>query len=161
MDGVISLVRPIPATAWVPLVLLLIGVGDQATSFLITLSAFFPIVLGTISGARQVPQRLVEGAQMLGSGPVAILLRVIVPASVPAIVNGLRIGLGLAWVVLVLGESSGTSVGLGATISLARDIVRTDLIVVCMLCIGFAGLLSDRLLVGIFQLAFRGRPLLK
>ncbi|TFD48987.1 ABC transporter permease [Cryobacterium frigoriphilum] len=160
-DALINLLRPIPATAWVPLVALLIGIGDQATIFLITLSAFFPIVLGTISGARQVPPRLIEGAQMLGSNPLRILYQVVVPASAPAIINGLRIGLGLAWVVLVLGETVGVRVGLGATISLARDIVRTDLIVVGMICIGLAGYLSDRLLVWLFQLAFRGRPLMK
>ncbi|MFC5929164.1 ABC transporter permease [Cryobacterium melibiosiphilum] len=160
-DALINLLRPIPATAWVPLVALLIGIGDQATIFLITLSAFFPIVLGTISGARQVPPRLIEGAQMLGSSPLRILYQVVVPASAPAIINGLRIGLGLAWVVLVLGETVGVRVGLGATISLARDIVRTDLIVVGMICIGLAGYLSDRLLVWLFQIVFRGRPLMK
>ena len=160
-DALINLLRPIPATAWVPLVALLIGIGDQATIFLITLSAFFPIVLGTISGARQVPPRLIEGAQMLGSNPLRILYQVVVPASAPAIINGLRIGLGLAWVVLVLGETVGVRVGLGATISLARDIVRTDLIVVGMICIGLAGYLSDRVLVWLFQLVFRGRPLMQ
>ncbi|MBB5642082.1 ABC transporter permease subunit [Cryobacterium roopkundense] len=159
-DATISLLRPIPATAWVPLVALLIGIGDQATIFLITLSAFFPIVLGTISGARQVAPRLIEAAQMLGSSPFRILYTVVIPASVPAIVNGLRIGLGLAWVVLVLGETAGVRVGLGATISLARDIVRTDLVVVGMICIGLAGFLSDRVLVWTLRLAFRGRPLL-
>lgn len=160
-DALINLLRPIPATAWVPLVALLIGIGDQATIFLITLSAFFPIVLGTISGARQVPPRLIEGAQMLGSTPARILYQVVVPASAPAIINGLRIGLGLAWVVLVLGETVGVRIGLGATISLARDIVRTDLIVVGMICIGLAGYLSDRLLVWLFHLVLRGRPLMK
>lgn len=160
-DPTINLLRPIPATAWVPLVALIIGIGDQATIFLITLSAFFPIVLGAISGAKQVPPRLVEAAQMLGSRPAGVLLKVIVPASAPAIVNGLRVGLGLAWVVLVLGETVGVRVGLGATISLARDIVRTDLIVVGMICIGLAGFLSDRLLVLVFRLLSRGRPLIK
>ena len=160
-DAMINLLRPIPATAWVPLVALLIGFGDQATIFLITLSAFFPIVLGTISGARQVPPRLIEGAQMLGTGPAGILYKIVIPASVPAIINGLRVGLGLAWVVLVLGETVGPRIGLGATISLARDIVRTDLIVVGMVCIGLAGFLSDRIMLWLFQLVFRGRPLIK
>lgn len=160
-DPFINLFRPIPATAWVPLVLLLIGVGDQATIFLITLSSFFPIVLGTVSGARQVPPRLIEAAQMLGTKPVGILLKVVVPASAPAIVNGLRVGLGLAWVVLVLGETVGVRVGLGATISLARDLVRTDLVVVGMVCIGLAGFLSDRLLTLAVRVFTRGRPLIK
>ena len=160
LDPSINMLRPIPATAWVPLVALIIGIGDQATIFLIMLSAFFPIVLGAISGARQVPPRLVEAAQMLGTRPAEILVKVILPAAAPALINGLRVGLGLAWVVLVLGETVGYPIGLGATISLARDIVRTDLIVVGMICIGLAGFLSDRLLLLVFRLLFRGRPLL-
>lgn len=160
-DPFINLLRPIPATAWVPLVGLLIGYGDQPALFLITLSSFFPILLGAISGARQVPPRLIEAAQMLGSRPWEILVKVVVPASAPAIVNGLRVGLGLAWVVLVLGESVGVETGLGQSLILARDIVRTDLVVVGMICIGLAGFLSDRLLLLVFRVLFRSRPLIK
>ena len=160
-DPFINLFRPIPATAWVPLVALLIGYGDQASIFLITLSAFFPIVLGTISGAKQVPDRLIEAAQMLGTTRVGILARVVLPASAAAIVNGMRVGLGLAWVVLVLSETTGVSTGLGSTIFLARDVVRTDLIVVGMICIAIAGFVSDRLLLLLFRLAFGRRPLIR
>ncbi|HET6394807.1 MAG TPA: ABC transporter permease [Blastococcus sp.] len=160
-DPIINLFRPIPATAWVPLVALLIGYGDQASIFLITLSAFFPIVLGTISGARQVPERLLEAARMLGTSGAGTLLRVVLPAAAPSIVNGMRVGLGLAWVILVLSETTGVPTGLGSTIFLARDVVRTDLIVVGMICIAIAGFLSDRLLLLVFRLVFRDRPLIK
>lgn len=161
LDPSVNLLRPIPATAWVPLVGLIIGIGNQATIFLIALSAFFPIVLGAISGAKQVPPRLIEAARMLGTREAEILFKVVLPAAAPALINGLRVGLGLAWVVLVLGETVGIPVGLGATISLARDLVRTDLIVVGMICIGLAGFLSDRLLLLIVRVIFRGRPLLE
>ncbi|MGY1841757.1 MULTISPECIES: ABC transporter permease [unclassified Modestobacter] len=160
-DPMINLFRPIPATAWVPLVALLIGYGDQASIFLITLSAFFPIVLGTISGARQVPERLLEAARMLGTSPAGTLLRVVLPASAPAIVNGMRVGLGLAWVILVLSETTGVPTGLGSTIFLARDVVQTDQIVVGMICIAVAGFVSDRLLTLFFRVLFRDRPLIK
>ncbi|MFL0411657.1 ABC transporter permease [Microbacterium paludicola] len=158
LDPFINLIRPIPATAWVPLVALLIGIGDQATIFLITLSAFFPIVLGAASGTRQVSERLVEAARMLGTTRAAVLWRVMVPAAAPAIMNGLRVGLGLAWVVLVLGETTGVNEGLGATITLARDIVRTDLIVAGMIVIGLAGFLSDKLLSLVLRLMVGRRP---
>ena len=160
-DPMINLFRPIPATAWVPLVALLIGYGDQASIFLITLSAFFPIVLGTISGARQVPERLLEAARMLGTSGVGTLLRVVLPAAAPAIVNGMRVGLGLSWVILVLSETTGVPTGLGSTIFLARDVVQTDQIVVGMICIAVAGFLSDRLLMLVFRVLFRDRPLIK
>lgn len=165
MDGLfdpfINLFRPIPATAWVPLVGLIIGWGDQATIFLIALSAFFPIVLGAISGAKEVPPRLIEAGRMLGAKPWQVIAQIVVPASAPAVINGLRVGLGIAWVVLVLGESVGVRIGLGASIILARDVVRTDMIVVGMICIGLAGFLSDRILMSGFRLLTRGRPLIK
>ncbi|MEV7694761.1 ABC transporter permease [Microbacterium sp. NPDC089189] len=165
MDGLfdpfINLFRPIPATAWVPLVGLLIGWGDQATIFLIALSAYFPIVLGAISGSKEVSPRLIEAGQMLGARRWEILAQVVVPASAPAVINGMRVGLGISWVVLVLGESVGVSVGLGANIILARDVVRTDMVVVGMIVIGLAGFLSDRILLTAFRLLTRGRPLMK
>ncbi|WP_432277350.1 ABC transporter permease [Klenkia sesuvii] len=160
-DPMIGLFRPIPATAWVPLVALLIGYGDQASIFLITLSAFFPVVLGTISGARQVPERLLEAARMLGTSGPGTLLRVVLPAAAPAIVNGMRVGLGLSWVILVLSETTGVPTGLGSTIFLARDVVQTDQIVVGMICIAVAGFASDRLLMLLFRVLFRDRPLIK
>lgn len=80
---------------------------------------------------------------MLGTGRLSVLLKVIVPAAVPGIVSGLRIGLGLAWVILVLGEANGIDEGLGSMITLAREQIRTDRVVVGMIVIGLAGFLSD------------------
>jgi NitT/TauT family transport system permease protein len=161
LDPAVNLFRPIPATAWVPLVLLIIGFGSQATIFLITLSAFFPILLNTIAAVKEVPGRLVEAAQMLGTDAGGILMKVIVPAATPGIVSGLRVGLGLAWVILVLGESNGIDWGLGSMITLAREQVRTDRIVVGMIVIGLAGFLSDRILLHGLRLAFGRRPLVR
>ncbi|GAB2868724.1 ABC transporter permease [Nocardioides pacificus] len=159
LDPTVNLFRPIPATAWVPLVLLVIGFGSQATIFLILISSFFPILINTVAAVRQVPERMVEAAQMLGTSRLGILAKVVVPAATPGIVSGLRIGLGLAWVILVLGESNGIELGLGGVINLARELARTDLIVVGMVYIGLAGLLSDRLLLLILRGAFGRRPL--
>lgn len=161
LDLTVNLVRPVPATAWVPLVLLIIGFGSQATIFLILISAFFPILLNTIAAVREVPPRLVEASLMLGTSPMGVLGKVVVPAATPGIVSGLRLGLGLAWVILVLGEANGIDSGLGAMITLARELVRTDVIVVGMICIGLAGLISDRLLVGLLRLGFGRRPLVR
>lgn len=161
LDPAVNLFRPIPATAWVPLVLLVIGFGSQATIFLITLSAFFPILLNTVAAVREVAPRLVEAAQMLGTGGLGVLLKVVVPAAVPGIVSGLRIGLGLAWVILVLGEANGIDQGLGSMITLAREQVRTDRVVVGMIVIGLAGFLSDRVLVHGLRAVFGRRPLVR
>ncbi|WP_211249407.1 ABC transporter permease [Nocardioides aequoreus] len=161
LDPAVNLFRPIPATAWVPLVLLIIGFGNQATVFLITLSAFFPILLNTLAAVKEVPPRMVEAGRMLGTSGWGILLKVVVPAATPGIVSGLRIGLGLAWVILVLGEANGIDTGLGAMITLAREQVRTDRVVVGMIVIGLAGFLSDRVLVRGLGLLFGRRPLVR
>ncbi|WP_432487070.1 ABC transporter permease [Kineococcus sp. SYSU DK018] len=159
LEPTINLVRPIPVTAWAPLSLLIIGFGDRSTIFLVFLAAFFPVLLNTITGVRQVPQRLLEAAAMLGTPAVQALYKVVLPAAMPSIVSGLRIALGLAWVILVVGETVGINVGLGAMITQARDQSRTDLIICGMVVIGLAGFLADRLLVLLVRLLAGRRPL--
>lgn len=161
LDPTINLIRPIPVTAWAPLSLLIIGFGDRSTIFLIFIAAFFPILLNTLSAVRQVPPRLLEAAAMLGTSKAGTLYKVILPAAAPGILGGLRIALGLSWVILVVGETVGISVGLGSVITQARDMSKTDLIVAGMICIGLAGFIADRLLMVIVKIAFGNRPLAK
>lgn len=161
LDPTLNLLRPIPVTAWAPLSLLIIGFGDRSAIFMVFLAAFFPIVLSTVSAVREVPARLLEAAAMLGTSSSAMLYKIVVPAAAPGIVGGLRVALGLSWVILVVGETVGISVGLGSMITQARDMSKTDLVVAGMICIGLAGFLADRALMAIIRLASRGRPLVK
>ncbi|MBF6170241.1 ABC transporter permease [Nocardia blacklockiae] len=160
IEPTVNLIRPIPVTAWAPLALLIIGFGDRSTIFLVFLAAVFAILLNTIAGVQAVPRRLVEAAAMLGTRPAQTLYKVVLPAAVPGIVAGLRIALGLSWVILVVGETVGIRVGLGALITQAREQSRTDLIVAVMIVIGLAGFLADRLLLLLIRLCARRRPLL-
>lgn len=160
LEPTINLVRPIPVTAWAPLTLLIIGFGDRSTVFLVFIAAVFPILLNTVSGVHQAPGRLFEAAAMLGTPPVQTLYKIVLPAAAPSIVGGMRIAMGLAWVILVVGETVGINTGLGALITQAREQSRTDLIVVGMIVIGLAGFLADRLLMLIFRVAFGRRPIL-
>ena len=160
LDPVITVIRPIPVTAWAPLSLLIIGIGDRSTVFLVFLAAFFPILLNTISGVRQVSPRLVEAAAMLGTKQHQVLYTVVLPASMRSIVSGLRIALGLSWVILVVGETVGIRTGLGSMITQARDMSKTDLIVAGMVVIGLAGFLADRVLVLAVKVLTRSRPTL-
>lgn len=161
LDPTVNLVRPIPVTAWAPLALLIIGFGDRSTVFLVFLAAIFPILLNTIDGVKQVPNRLMEASAMLGTPPFQALYKTVIPAAAPSIVSGMRIAMGLSWVILVVGETVGISTGLGALITQAREQSRTDLIVVGMVVIGLAGFLADRILMLIFKLLFGRRPILK
>lgn len=160
LDPTVNLARPIPVTAWAPLTLLIIGYGDGSAIFLVFLAAFFPVLLNTIAGVRQVPVRLLEAAAMLGTPPAQVLYKVVLPASMRSIASGLRVALGLAWVILVVGETVGISTGLGAMITQARDQSRTDLIVAGMIVIGLCGFVADRLLSGALILVTRRRPTL-
>ncbi|MGW1742499.1 ABC transporter permease [Nocardia sp. NPDC001965] len=160
LEPTLNLIRPIPVTAWAPLSLLIIGFGDRATIFLVFLAAVFSILINTIAGVRAVPARLFEAAAMLGTPPAQMLYKVVLPAAVPTIVSGLRIALGLSWVILVVGETVGIRVGLGALITQAREQSRTDLIVAVMIVIGLAGFLADRIMMLAVRLVAGRRPLL-
>ncbi|MCC2028299.1 ABC transporter permease [Microbacterium sp. YMB-B2] len=161
LEPTVNLIRPIPVTAWAPLTLLIIGFGDRSTVFLVFIAAVFPILLNTISGVHQVPGRLLEAAAMLGTPKYQSLYKVVLPAAAPQIISGMRIAMGLSWVILVVGETVGISTGLGALITQAREQSRTDLIIVGMIVIGLAGFIADRLLSLVFTIAFGRRPIQK
>lgn len=160
LEPTVNLVRPVPVTAWAPLTLLIIGFGDRSTIFLVFIASVFPILLNTIAGVHAVQPRLLEAAAMLGTPRVQTLYKIVVPAAAPSIIGGMRIAMGLAWVILVVGETVGINTGLGALITQAREQSRTDLIIVGMIVIGLAGFAADRLLTLLFRLVFGRRPIL-
>jgi NitT/TauT family transport system permease protein len=147
IDPTLQFLRPIPVTAWLPLTMIIFGLGPPATIALIALGTFFPMLLNTVDGVRYVEPRLIEAAEMLGTPRAAIFARVIIPAASPSIFTGIRIGLGLAWVLLVVGEMTGVPTGLGANIMDARQLSRTDLVISGMMYIGILGFLSDRVVM--------------
>lgn len=160
-EPLINIVRPIPVTAWAPLALIVIGIGDRSAIFLVFLAAFFPMLISTSAAAAQVPPRLLEAAAMLGMKPWKRLIYVVAPASVPGIFSGLRVGLGLAWALLVVGEMTGVNIGLGAMIMEGRVVSQIDLIMSGMIIIGILGFLSDRFLVLALKVISRNRPVLQ
>jgi NitT/TauT family transport system permease protein len=144
LDGTLQLLRPVPVTAWQPLFLILFGLGSHTALLLVTLGCFYPILLNTVFGVRNVEPRLFEAAAMLGVSRAAMFPKVVLPSALPGIFTGLRLGLGFAWVVIVVGEISGVSTGLGAMITDAREVSRTDVVIAGMVTIGLAGFLSDQ-----------------
>jgi NitT/TauT family transport system permease protein len=158
IDPTLQFLRPIPVTAWLPLTMIIFGLGPPATVALIALGTFFPMLLNTVDGVRLVEPRLIEAAEMLGTPKTAIFARVILPAASPSIFTGIRIGLGLAWVLLVVGEMTGVPTGLGANIMDARQLSRTDLVIAGMIYIGILGFLSDRIVMLIGRRALWWNP---
>ena len=146
MDPMVQILRPIPMTAWLPFATLLFGIQEAAGIALIAMGCFFPIVLNTTSGARQTPQLLVRAALMLGTKPRRLPLRIVIPAALPSIVTGLRLGLGLAWVLVIVAEIVAVRGGLGYAIWGAYEFLRTDLIIAAIITLGFLGWVSDLVL---------------
>lgn len=160
VEPTLGVLRPIPVTAWVPLVLIVFGLGSHSAIILIFIGSFFPILINTLLGVKRVPPRLIEAAQMLGTGEREMLYKVILPAALPSVFAGMRIALGLAWVVVVVGETVGVPNGLGSVITEAREVSRTEVIITGMIFIGLAGLATDKLLTVGLRRALGNRPLL-
>jgi NitT/TauT family transport system permease protein len=149
LDPTISLLRPIPVTAWLPLSMIFFGLGPNAAIFLVFLGAFYPILLNTTFGVRSVDPRLFEAASMLGCSGTAMFREIILPASLPAIFSGLRIAHGFAWILIVVGEMTGVPTGLGSVVMDGRTLSRTDLVITGMIVIGACGFVTDRIIVAI------------
>ena len=149
LDPTIQILRPIPVTAWLPLSMIFFGLGPSSAISLVFLGAFYPILLNTVFGVRHVDPKLFEAAAMLGCSGSAMFRRVVLPAALPSIFNGLRLGLGFAWVVIVVGEMTGVPTGLGAAIMDGRTLSRTDLIISGMIVIGILGFLSDKIVLAL------------
>jgi NitT/TauT family transport system permease protein len=158
LDPSLQILRPIPVTAWLPLAMIVFGIGPKSAFFLVFLGAFYPILLNTIFGVRSVEGRLFEAAAMLGVSPQAIFWKVVLPASLPSIFTGLRLGLGFAWVVIVVGEMTGVQTGLGAIIMEARQLSRTEIVISGMITIGVLGFLSDWLVQQLGRRLLRWSP---
>jgi NitT/TauT family transport system permease protein len=158
LDPFLQLMRPIPVTAWLPLSMILFGLGAKSAFALVCLGAFYPILLNTIFGVRSVDPKLFEAASMLGCKGNAQFFKVVLPAATPSIFTGLRLGLGLAWFVIVVGEMTGVPQGLGAVIMDGRTLSRTELVICGMIVIGVAGYLSDRIVVAVGNRLLRWSP---
>jgi NitT/TauT family transport system permease protein len=158
LDPTISLLRPIPVTAWLPLSMIFFGLGPRAAVFLVFLGAFYPILLSTVFGVKSVDLRLFEAAAMLGCRGPQLFRSVVLPAAMPSIFNGLRLGLGFAWILIVVGEMTGVSEGLGAVIMDGRTLSRTDLFITGMIVIGVSGFVSDRIVVLLNNRLMRWSP---
>ena len=158
LDPFLQVMRPIPVTAWLPLSMILFGLGAKSAFALVCLGAFYPILLNTIFGVRSVDPKLFEAASMLGCKGNAQFFKVVLPAATPSIFTGLRLGLGLAWFVIVVGEMTGVPEGLGAVIMDGRTLSRTDLVIAGMIVIGVAGFVTDRLIVLLNNRLLRWSP---
>jgi NitT/TauT family transport system permease protein len=144
VNPVLQMLRPISPIAWIPVAILLFGVGDRTAVFLIFLAAFFPIVVACVSGVSNVPSIYRRAGRNFGLSAPQLLARIVFPAALPQIIVGLRIALGIAWLVMVAAEMIAVDSGLGYLVIDARNSgKRYDLVVAAMIMIGVIGLALD------------------
>jgi len=144
LDPLIELTRPIAGTAWIPLGLLVFGIGDGLTTFIVFHAAFFPLVLNTVGGVRSVDRHLLDAARTLGVGRAERVLHVVLPGALPNVLTGARIALGAAWTAIVAAELLGSGSGIGFAIEWYRELMIPSRMLAVVATVALLGYASDR-----------------
>ena len=158
IDPWIELARPVPPIAVLPLIVLWFGIGEQSKLVVVFYGALFPILVNTVHGVRSVDNTLIRAARALGASERQIFGLVVLPAAVPSVVTGMRLGAGMAIFVLVAAELLGSTAGLGWLIMDAREHFFTDRIMVGIVALGLVGYLINRGLLWLESRLVRWRP---
>lgn len=145
-EFLIQIIKPIPPIAWIPLVILWFGIGEEGKIFLIFLGGFFTILINVTDGIKQTDIKLIEVADAMETPFLKKVFRLIIPYSAPNIFTGLRTGLSSCWMCVVAAELVSSSTGLGYMIMNARQFGQIDVVIVGMLTIGICGKVMDSIL---------------
>jgi NitT/TauT family transport system permease protein len=159
LNPLFQILRPISPIAWIPIAILWFGVGDASPIYLIFISSVFPMIVQTTEGVHTIEKRYLRAAENFGVSRYTLFRRVVIPAVLPQIIVGMRVGLGVAWLVVVAAEMIALRSGLGYLIIDSRNAGnRYDLVIAGMIIIGSIGLLLDgtmRLLQGLKSVRWR------
>jgi sulfonate transport system permease protein len=147
---IITVIRQIPIIAWIPLIILWCGIGEESKVVIIVLAAFFPILVNTENGIEKTPEGMLEVARLYKLNPWKTFIKVYLPHALPHMLVGLRLGLGVAWMAVVASELIAASSGIGYRMSDARSLMMADVVIVCMLVVGIIGVVMDKLIGVIF-----------
>lgn len=141
---IISFLRPIPVLAWTPLLILWLGIGEASKIALISIGTFWVVLLNIIAGIKGTDYKLLEVAHILEKDKKTLLLKIILPSSLPSVFTGMRAGIDIAWRSVVGAEMIAASKGVGFLINYARDISQPDVMIAGMISIGIVGILIER-----------------
>lgn len=156
-DPLVSLLFPIPKIAFLPIVLLLFGLGHASKISIIAFSVFFPVFIAARHSVLSINPLLVWAARNMGTPPRTVFLRVVIPAAAPELFAGIRIGLSHAFIVLFAAELTGSKVGLANLISYGEEWVRFDLMFAGIVCFAALGFVGDRILMAVRRRVLRGQ----
>jgi len=158
LDSTIQMIRNIPVLATIPLVILWFGIDESAKLFLVALGVFFPMYINTYHGIREVDRGLIEMARSYGLSGWALYRDVILPGALPSILVGLRFGLGLMWVTLIVAETISAQSGIGYMTMNAREFLQTDIVLVGILLYALLGKVADVLAKSLEHVLLRWHP---
>ncbi|WP_334174075.1 ABC transporter permease subunit [Pseudoxanthobacter sp.] len=158
VDPPLQMLKALPFLGLLPLFILWFGIGEVPKIGMVAFGAVFPIYLTLHGGIQGIDAKLVEAGRTLGLGTLGIVRHIVLPGALPALLVGVRYGLSIAWLSLVVAEQINASSGIGAIITYARDFLQTDIIVVCLLVYALMGLLTDGLVRAIEAKLLRWRP---
>ena len=144
LGPIISLLFPIPALGWLPLLMLWVGINEMLPITIIFICSFFPVVYNTATGIRNVDRRYIQAAEMLGASHLRVLFKIILPLALPNIFTGLKLEAGMAWRVLIAAEMVAIPTGIGALLMKAESLVRVDIILVCLIVLSIMCLLFEK-----------------
>jgi|HubBroStandDraft_5_1064220.scaffolds.fasta_scaffold76764_1 NitT/TauT family transport system permease protein len=151
VDPVIRSLYPIPGIAWIPLAILWFGLGNTAVIFVVVIAEFFPLYFNTEAGARNINPVLIDAARCFGAKRLTLFRRVILPASIPYIITGLRIALGGAWRMIVAAEMLASETGIGSVLMESRFQFRANDLMMAMILISIVGYATERLIIGTLE----------
>ena len=151
---VISILRPIPPIAWIPFSIIWFGIGVGPAVFIIFMGCVFPILISTIDGVHRTDSVLIEAAESFGASTSQMLTEVVIPSSLPYIVSGLKVAIGIALMCTISGEMIGSSSGIGYMILTSTNLFDTGSTVVGMLVIGVIGIIFDYIFTKIQERIF-------
>lgn len=151
VDPVIRSLYPIPGIAWIPLAILWFGLGNTAVIFVVFIAEFFPLYFNTEAGARNINPIIVDAGRCYGAKGLTLLRRVILPASSPYIITGMRIALGGAWRMIVAGEMLASQSGIGSVLMESRYQFRANDLMMAMILISIVGFATERLIIGTLE----------
>jgi sulfonate transport system permease protein len=147
LSSMVGLLRPIPMIAWIPLLILWMGIDEHSKITLIAIGTFWPVLLNTTRGIRNTDKKLLEVGAMFEKNPWQMFSKVIFPGAFPFIFTGVRLGVGNAWSCVVTAEAIAAASGVGYMIMYARELMQPDVLLVGVLTIGVVGLLLEILLL--------------
>ena len=145
LDSSFQMLRNIPPLAMIPLVILWFGIGEEARVFLVAIGVFFPVYLNTFNGIRSIDPGLLEMGRVYGLSTWQIITNIVLPGATPSILVGVRFSLGVAWIILIVGEQIAANSGIGYLAMNAREFMQTDIIVFSILLYALLGKCSDSL----------------